>query len=245
MGRNHIQGLLLHTPLVSSVVPCCQDDDALASSLQRFQPKPLIGSLHLSSLQTRYRGTSIIRNSAPREPYRRNVASALWQPSGGGLFLMSEVTCTQTRSESGTPWNLSSQIRGRRTIPLGSWAWRTSSSFSSFGSVGGGCSFFRSLQSHSPCCKEPSTCPIPPCWESELALARIERNALRALLAGCRRSSPLRGKQQRKTRMRTGPSLRRKDPSCDVLSLNSGLGETGGFKLLALKAEQRLQYHNF
>jgi len=38
-----------------------------------------------------YRGTSLIRNSAPLGPYSRNMPRALWWSWGGGLFLMSEV----------------------------------------------------------------------------------------------------------------------------------------------------------
>ena len=38
-----------------------------------------------------YRGTSLIRNSAPLGPYSRNMPRALWWSYGGGLFLMSEV----------------------------------------------------------------------------------------------------------------------------------------------------------
>ena len=38
-----------------------------------------------------YRGTSLIINSAPLEPYRR----ALWWSQGGVLFLMSEVPLSQ------------------------------------------------------------------------------------------------------------------------------------------------------
>ena len=41
--------------------------------------------------ERQYRGASIIRNSAPLGPYRRNMPRALWRPSGGGLFLMSEA----------------------------------------------------------------------------------------------------------------------------------------------------------
>ena len=41
--------------------------------------------------ETKYRGTSLIRNRAPLGPYSRNMSRALWWPSGGGLFLMSEV----------------------------------------------------------------------------------------------------------------------------------------------------------
>ena len=37
------------------------------------------------------RGTSITRKSAPLGPYSRNMPRVLWRPSGGGLFLMSEV----------------------------------------------------------------------------------------------------------------------------------------------------------
>ena len=38
-----------------------------------------------------YRGTSLIRNSAPLRPYSRKMSRALWQPLGGELSLMSEV----------------------------------------------------------------------------------------------------------------------------------------------------------
>jgi len=38
-----------------------------------------------------YRGTSLIRNSAPLGTFSRNMPRALWWPLGGGLFLMSEV----------------------------------------------------------------------------------------------------------------------------------------------------------
>ena len=38
-----------------------------------------------------YSGTSLVRNSAPLEPYSRNMPRPLWRSSGGGLFLMSEV----------------------------------------------------------------------------------------------------------------------------------------------------------
>ena len=38
-----------------------------------------------------YRGTSLIRNSAPLGPYSGTMPRALWWPWGGGLFLMSEV----------------------------------------------------------------------------------------------------------------------------------------------------------
>ena len=39
----------------------------------------------------RYRGTSLIRNSAPPGPYSMNMSRALWWSYGEGLFLMSEV----------------------------------------------------------------------------------------------------------------------------------------------------------
>ena len=35
----------------------------------------------------RYRGTSLIRNSAPLGPYSNNVPRALWRPYGGVCFL--------------------------------------------------------------------------------------------------------------------------------------------------------------
>ena len=38
-----------------------------------------------------YRGTSLIRNSAPLELYRRKMPRNLWWSLGGGLSLMSEV----------------------------------------------------------------------------------------------------------------------------------------------------------
>jgi hypothetical protein len=38
------------------------------------------------------RGTSLMRNSAPLEPYSRTMPRALWQSWGGGRFLISEVT---------------------------------------------------------------------------------------------------------------------------------------------------------
>ena len=38
-----------------------------------------------------YRGTSLIRNSAPLGPYSRTMPRALWWSEGGGLFLMIEV----------------------------------------------------------------------------------------------------------------------------------------------------------
>jgi len=42
-------------------------------------------------LPREYRGISLIRNSTPLGPYSRNLHRALWWPSGGVLFLMSEV----------------------------------------------------------------------------------------------------------------------------------------------------------
>ena len=39
-----------------------------------------------------YRGTSLIRNSAPLGPYSRTIPRVLWWSQGGGLFLMSEVS---------------------------------------------------------------------------------------------------------------------------------------------------------
>ena len=39
----------------------------------------------------RYRGTSLIRNSAPPGPYSKTLHRALWWPSGRGLLQMSEV----------------------------------------------------------------------------------------------------------------------------------------------------------
>ena len=39
----------------------------------------------------KYRGTSLIRNSAPLRPYGRTMPRALWWPRGRVLFLMSEV----------------------------------------------------------------------------------------------------------------------------------------------------------
>ena len=38
-----------------------------------------------------YRGTSLIRNTAPLEPYRRTMPKALWWSQGRGLFLISKV----------------------------------------------------------------------------------------------------------------------------------------------------------
>ena len=38
-----------------------------------------------------YRGTSLIRNSAPLGPYSRTMPRALWWSMGGVLFLVSEV----------------------------------------------------------------------------------------------------------------------------------------------------------
>ena len=38
-----------------------------------------------------YRGTSLMRNSAPLGPYSRTMPRALWWYQGGGLVLMSEV----------------------------------------------------------------------------------------------------------------------------------------------------------
>ena len=38
-----------------------------------------------------YRGTSLIRNSAPLGHYSRSLPRALWWSKGGGVFLMSEV----------------------------------------------------------------------------------------------------------------------------------------------------------
>ena len=38
-----------------------------------------------------YRGTSLIRNSVPLGPYSRKLPRAFWRPSGGELFLLSEV----------------------------------------------------------------------------------------------------------------------------------------------------------
>jgi hypothetical protein len=37
-----------------------------------------------------YRGTSLLRNSAPLAPYSRTMARALWWSWGGVLILMSE-----------------------------------------------------------------------------------------------------------------------------------------------------------
>ena len=39
-----------------------------------------------------YRGTSLIRDSAPLGLYSRTMPRALWWPQGIGLFLMCEVT---------------------------------------------------------------------------------------------------------------------------------------------------------
>ena len=38
-----------------------------------------------------YRGTSLIRNSAPLGPYWRALLRVLWWSQGGRTFLMSEV----------------------------------------------------------------------------------------------------------------------------------------------------------
>ena len=35
---------------------------------------------HVDVIPSEYRGTSIIRNSAPLAPYSRNMPRALWQP---------------------------------------------------------------------------------------------------------------------------------------------------------------------
>ena len=37
-----------------------------------------------------YRGTSVMRNSAPLGSYSRTMPRAMWKPKRGGLFLMSE-----------------------------------------------------------------------------------------------------------------------------------------------------------
>ena len=42
-------------------------------------------------VQVAYRGTSLIRDSAPLGPYSRTVPRALRWSQGGGQFLMSEV----------------------------------------------------------------------------------------------------------------------------------------------------------
>ena len=42
-------------------------------------------------LNSVYRGTSLIRNSAPLGPYSRSMPRAPWWSYGGGLFLMSVV----------------------------------------------------------------------------------------------------------------------------------------------------------
>jgi len=54
-------------------------------------PGPQIG-LYRSFIGIKYRGTSLIRNSAPLGTYGSNMPRALWRPSGGGLFLVSEVS---------------------------------------------------------------------------------------------------------------------------------------------------------
>ena len=48
-----------------------------------------------------YRGTSLIRNSAPLGPYMysRNMPRDLWWSWEGGLFLMSEVLEVQIESQ--------------------------------------------------------------------------------------------------------------------------------------------------
>ena len=38
-----------------------------------------------------YRGTSLISNSARPGPYSRTMTRAMWQSSGGGPFIMSQV----------------------------------------------------------------------------------------------------------------------------------------------------------
>ena len=52
------------------------------------------------------RGNSPIRNSAPLGPYSRTMPRALWNPKGGGLFLMSEVPL-QSEKESIRYWGQS------------------------------------------------------------------------------------------------------------------------------------------
>ena len=50
-----------------------------------------LGDGGLSASAVDYRGTPLIRNSAPLGPYSRTLHRALWWPWGRGLFLMSEV----------------------------------------------------------------------------------------------------------------------------------------------------------
>ena len=45
----------------------------------------------MRNLAGEYRGTSLMRNSAPLGPYSRTMRRALWWSEGGVLFLMSEV----------------------------------------------------------------------------------------------------------------------------------------------------------
>ena len=52
---------------------------------------PEIGNLPERELGG-YRGTSLIRNSAPPGLYSKNMHKALWWSWGGGLFLMSVVS---------------------------------------------------------------------------------------------------------------------------------------------------------
>ena len=57
---------------------------------------------HLPGIDRRatYRGTSLIRNSAPLEPNSRTMPRALKSPRGGGCFLRARYLCTPLTSES-------------------------------------------------------------------------------------------------------------------------------------------------
>jgi len=62
-----------------------------------------------------YRGTSLIRNSAPLGPYIRTMPRALWWSKGAGLFLISEVPLsTSHRSLTPNP--------ERALAPIGEWS---------------------------------------------------------------------------------------------------------------------------
>ena len=50
-----------------------------------------------------YRGTSLIRNRLPVEPYSRAMPRALWWSHGGGRFFMSEVLLSTGRGGGGVP----------------------------------------------------------------------------------------------------------------------------------------------
>ena len=81
----------------SLTIHCCGELRCEGSSYRR----PLCWASRLTILKPRYRiptpdsmyrGTSLIRNSAPLGPYRRPMPRALGWSKGGGRFLMSEVT---------------------------------------------------------------------------------------------------------------------------------------------------------